>query len=263
MTRGSPGIVRTGTGLAWRALDGGDQVGAARACIRPDGRCFVFFGSCRGDTYEPLTAAVDDAVRRDLHITLDEADGERRRLFEQLGFGVDRREREYLIPTDPKLTGLRGVRVPDGFAFAGADAVAEERLRALDDALRQDVPGTDGWLWDELGFREETFAPPFFDPAAYLVAVDEASGEEAGLVRVWNNPSRPRLGLIAVLPRYRRRGLARALLAHAFAVLHERGRTEVSAEVDETNLASTSLLASLGARRSGGSLELIRRRPSA
>jgi ribosomal protein S18 acetylase RimI-like enzyme len=79
------------------------------------------------------------------------------------------------------------------------------------------------------------------------------------LVRVWNNFMGPRLGLIAVVPRYRRRGLAKALLARAFGVLHERGQTEVSAEVDDTNVASTSLLEALGARRTGGLVELIKR----
>jgi hypothetical protein len=33
----------------------------------------------------------------------------------------------------------------------------------------------------------------------------------------------------------------------------------VSAEVDDTNVASTSLLIALGARRTGGSIELIKR----
>ena len=58
---------------------------------------------------------------------------------------------------------------------------------------------------------------------------------------------------------YRRRGLASALLARAFRVLHERGRTDVTAEVDDTNMASRSLMVRLGARRNGGSLEVIAR----
>ena len=88
--------------------------------------------------------------------------------------------------------------------------------------------------------------------------MEQASGEYAGLVRVWNNPKAPRLGLIAVAAPYRRHGLATALLARAFGVLDERGKTEVSAEVDDTNVASTSLLIALGARRTGGTIELIR-----
>jgi GNAT superfamily N-acetyltransferase len=78
-------------------------------------------------------------------------------------------------------------------------------------------------------------------------------------VRVWNNPKGPRLGLIAVSAPYRRRGLAKALLSRAFAVLDERGQTVVSAEVDQANVASTSLLEGMGAWRTGDSIELFRR----
>jgi ribosomal protein S18 acetylase RimI-like enzyme len=114
--------------------------------------------------------------------------------------------------------------------------------------------------WDAEGFRKETFGPDF-DPATYLVAVEEASGEYAGLARVWNNPDGPRLGLIAVLAAHRRRGLARALLGLAFSVLSERGQSEVTAEVDDLNVASTTLPTGLGARRTGGGcVELVRRR---
>jgi len=133
--------------------------------------------------------------------------------------------------------------------------------RLLDDALRQDVPGSEGWRWDAEQFRAETFGP-FFDPATYLVAVDRASGEYAGLVRIWRNRAGPRLGLIATLAQYRRRGIARALLGQAFAVLAARGDTSVASEVDDTNVASVSLLTGLGARRYGGNAELIRRQPS-
>jgi ribosomal protein S18 acetylase RimI-like enzyme len=78
-------------------------------------------------------------------------------------------------------------------------------------------------------------------------------------VRVWDGPGKPRLGLIAVVRQYRRRGLASTLVARAFGVLHERGRTEATAEVDDTNAASRSLLLRLGARRDGGSVEVVRR----
>ena len=132
-------------------------------------------------------------------------------------------------------------------------------MRHLDDALRQDVPGAEGWKWDPVDFNEETFGFDF-DPATYLVAVDVPSGEYIGLVRVWKNPGRPRLGLIAVLPACRRRGLASLLLARAFRVLHERGTKEVTAEVDDTNAPSGSLMSKIGARRIGGSVELMRPR---
>jgi len=215
--------------------------------VRPDGRCFL-----------RTPDAVRDTADRDLYVTVDEADAEARSLCERLGFVVDRRESVYAVPTDPALTGLRDVECPHGFVFVSADRVDQDRLRVLDDALRQDVPGTDEWRWEPDAFREETFCAEF-DPATYLVAVAQASGEYVALARVWNNARGPRLGLIAVLAPYRRRGLARALLARAFDVLHERGRTDVSTEVDDENVPSTSLIRSLGARRTGGSVDYVRR----
>jgi ribosomal protein S18 acetylase RimI-like enzyme len=53
------------------------------------------------------------------------------------------------------------------------------------------------------------------------------------------------------------------LLARVFRVLHERGGAQVTAEVDDTNVASLSLLTRLGARRTGGSVELVKRAPAA
>jgi ribosomal protein S18 acetylase RimI-like enzyme len=80
-----------------------------------------------------------------------------------------------------------------------------------------------------------------------------------GLVRIWIGPRpQPRIGLVGVLPAYRHRGLARALIAQAFAVLVARGETEAIAEADRENKASTTLLAGLGAVVTGSEVELHR-----
>lgn len=84
-----------------------------------------------------------------------------------------------------------------------------------------------------------------------------------GLARVWRplpGDDLPRLGCVGVRRGYRRRGLARALIAAAFVSLVERGVRAVTTEVDETNVASNALFASLGAIRTGSSIEL--RRPA-
>jgi RimJ/RimL family protein N-acetyltransferase len=44
--------------------------------------------------------------------------------------------------------------------------------------------------------------------------------------------------------------------------LQQRGNAEVTAEVDVTNTASNRLLTGLGARPTGGFVELVRRRPA-
>jgi ribosomal protein S18 acetylase RimI-like enzyme len=252
-------IVRAPPGLIWRALEGGQVVGAVSALLRPNDRWFIHFDLCREDSYEPLLCAVTDNTASDLYTAVDERNKEALARFEGLGFAVSRRENIVAIPTDPEANGLRVTDEPDGVIVISANDAFEDQLRLLDDALRQDVPGAEGWKWDPVDFNEETFGSDF-DPTTYLVAVDIPSGEYIGLVRVWINPGRPRLGLIAVLPPYRRRGLASLLLARAFRVLHERGKKEVTAEVDETNAATRSLMTKLGARRIGGSVELTRPR---
>lgn len=106
--------------------------------------------------------------------------------------------------------------LPPGYRLTSAADTDIHQLMALDDALRNDVPGAEGWESNETTFREQTYDSPYFDPEAYLVALD-AGDSYAGLVRIWNGPRPlPRLGLIGALPAHRRRGLARALLSAAF-----------------------------------------------
>ncbi len=258
MTAETLAVSRMPRALTWRALDGDAIAGEVSARLRPDARWFLFFDTWRADAYPPLADAVARDLCRDLYVTLEDAEFDALDACAAAGFAVHRRESYFRIPTDPAVTGLTGSALPAGLDLISAADADITRLRLLDDALRQDVPGTDGWRWDPAEFRDETFSL-FFDPATYLVAVDQASGEYAGLVRVWRSRGGPRLGLIAMLAPYRRRGAARALLGHVFAVLAGRGNLSVVAEVDDTNEPSVSLLTGLGARRYGGSVELIRR----
>jgi ribosomal protein S18 acetylase RimI-like enzyme len=257
MTAETLAVSRMARALTWRALDGDVIAGEVSARLRPDARWFLFFDAWRADAYPPLADAVARDLCRDLYVTLEDAEFDALDACTAAGFAVHRRESYYRIPTAPAATGLTGAALPTGLDLISAADADLTRLRLLDDALRQDVPGTAGWRWDPEEFRDETF-DTFFDPATYLVAVDQASGEYAGLVRVWRTRAGPRLGLIAVLAPYRRRGTARALLGRVFAVLAAKGASTVVAEVDDTNEPALSLLTKLGARRYGGSVELIR-----
>jgi len=211
----------------------------ARTFLRPDGRRFVI-GPPDGDLPEG-----------ELFARVDESDVEQLRALEDLGFVRERRELDLVLPTAvPRLP------VPTGFSAVRADDMDEEALRLLDDELRQDVPGTDGWLWTADDFREETFLSPQFDPAVYLVAVCEGAG--VAICRVWIRPEHPRLGFIGVQRSLRQRGIARWLIGEVFTVLHERGEREAWTDVDETNVASRALLEGLGGRPVGASLELRR-----
>jgi ribosomal protein S18 acetylase RimI-like enzyme len=217
-----------------------------RRWVRPDGRCLVF-GEPDGEL--PLG--------RRVYATADEGDCLRLRSLERLGFAFSRRELVLRIPTDPARWNVAAVEPPAGITFVRADAVEEKRLRLLDDLLRQDVPGTDGWKWSPDGFHEETYESSEFDPATYLVATDEV-GEYVGIVRVWMKPGAPRLGFIGVRADWRGRGVARALVAHALKAVRDYGASEVSTEVDEQNLASTHLLFGFGGHEVGSLRELVR-----
>jgi ribosomal protein S18 acetylase RimI-like enzyme len=207
------------------------------------------------EAYAPLVDAVLCVHEEDLYIEVDETSNHARKVLTARGFVVQRHEHHYVVPTGLSAAGRP---VPAGFAFVSAADGDVNRLRELDDALRQDVPGAAGWRNDPALFADQTFGDPEFDPATYLIAVVDGTGDYAGLVRVWMRPEGPRLGLIGVLPAFRRRGLAVALLTNVFSVLAARGDSEVTCEVDETNTASNALVTGLGARRVGGAFEFMR-----
>jgi RimJ/RimL family protein N-acetyltransferase len=217
-----------------------------RQWTRPDGRCFVY-GEPDGDL--PLGR---------VYAWADEDDEARVRELARLGFSVERRELFLELPTDPAGWNISTATPPPGVSFVTADRVEEEQLRLLDDLLRRDVPGTDGWKWSPEGFREETYESADFDPAAYLVALDERE-EGIGIARVWMRLEQPRLGLVGVRSDWRRRGVARALLAAVLTAVHERDARDVRTGVDEANAASRGLLFGFGGRTVGASLELVRK----
>lgn len=147
-------IVRAPPGLIWRALDEDRAVGAVSAVLRPNGRWFAHFDVCRDDSYEPLLAAVAQNTGSDLYTLAGEADRQSVALFARLGFTVSRREGFFVVPTDPDVTGLQDTHEPDGVVIISANDGFEDQLRHLDEALRQDVPGAEGWHWDPVDFNE-------------------------------------------------------------------------------------------------------------
>jgi GNAT superfamily N-acetyltransferase len=258
----APRIERGPSGLEWVAYDGDMEAGELSALVRPDGRCLAFLRPGQSTADELLLATAIEQTGHDLHTTLDEFNYLEIEWHIKLGFEVTGLESHYKIPVSAAAASLRGAAVPAGLRLISAADADEERLRRLDDAVRQDVPGMAGWQWGAAGFRAETFDSGFFDPALCLVAADQAGGEYAGLVRAWHHPRMSRLRLIGVVPGYRRRGLARVLLAGVLGVLQDRGTAEVVAEVADTNTASLALLTGLGARRTGGAVWLVRKRPA-
>ena len=159
------------------------MAGQVNAWLRPDGRCFVYFDTWQSAAYQPLADAVARDLSRDLYVSLEDTEFDALDACAAAGFAEHRRESYFRIPTNLAASGLAGVTLSDELDLLSAADADIGRLRLLDDALRQDVPGADGWRWDPDEFRAETFGRSF-DPATYLVA-ERANGEYAGLVRVW------------------------------------------------------------------------------
>jgi GNAT superfamily N-acetyltransferase len=251
-------ISRVAAGVHWHALEDDVVVGRGHALRRPDGRVFLSVDSWRDDAFAVLAGAMVDDLGSPVYTVVDDDDREVFARWRSLGFAAHRHELELLVPTAAAVTGLDVVRLPPGASILGVGAADEQRLQDLDQALRDEIDATIGWLHMPAEVARPADVPRAFDPARYVVAV--ADGDYVALARIAPLPRRPRLGLVAVRGAYRRRGLARAMLAELFRSLHVAGFTGVSADVDQLNEPAMALLAGIGAQHVGGAVELVHRR---
>jgi ribosomal protein S18 acetylase RimI-like enzyme len=227
-----------------------------RSHRRPDGRCVVRPNGAW--TVEAATAARELARSRGVPVitAVDAADRAAQQVLADADFAACRHESVVQFGLDRALGVLRGVAAPPGISLRSAVDVDVDRLRALDDELRDDVPGTSGWRNSRAEFQQNTFGDAAFDPATYLVAMENGSREYVGLVRVWMNRDLPRVGMIGVRRPFRRRGIAAALLREALAAARAAGSTRATAEFDVSNDASRALFERLGAERVAATVEL-------
>jgi GNAT superfamily N-acetyltransferase len=208
---------------------------------RPDGRVVVF--PARAWTSDQARWAVEFARSRGVsvitHVSADRVD--ELHILAAAGFTTARREVKVEVDLDEALTNIGDARLPPGVVAISAADADVDRLRLLDEVLRDDIPGTAGWRSTPEEFADETFSTPAFNPAAYLVAVKEDTGEYIGLVRIWMNRSGPRIGMFGVLRPHRRRGITLALLARCLAAARDIGHGTATSEYDETNEASAGI----------------------
>ncbi|NUR71041.1 MAG: GNAT family N-acetyltransferase [Hamadaea sp.] len=241
----------------WHALDDDEVAGRGEAHQRPDGRLFLSIDAWSEPVFDRLAHAMLADLPRPLHTVVDEADLDLLVQWERAGFAPRRREFEYVIPTDPQVTGLDSAQPPSGMHILGLGAAAEGPLRVLDGVIRDEVDATIGWQ----EMPAEVLSGPDgrlpVDPAKYAVAVRD--DEYVGLVRVAPLPRQPHIGLVAVRSGVRRRGVARALLAEVLASAYRRGLGTASANVNQSNGPAIALFEGLGARRAGSTLELVLR----
>ena len=240
----------------WHALDDDVVVGRGHAEHRPDGRLFVSIDAWHNAAFDLLAEAMVAELPAPLYTVVDEADVELTAGGRRAGFTIRRREWEYVVSTDPRVTGLDEVLPPPGVTIVPAGQADESLLRAVDRAIRDEVEATVGWQSMPAEVVPRPQGDTIVDPSKYAVAA--VPGRYLGLIRVVR-VKRPRIGLVAVRAGEQRRGIARALLAHALGTLHRTGAPAAWAEVHESNRAASALFEGIGgARPMSSNLELVR-----
>jgi GNAT superfamily N-acetyltransferase len=242
----------------WIALGHGRALGAVSTWLRPDDRMLLYFVGRDPAVYPPLTDAVVEALSRRVYTFVDADDREAVEALQDSGFATELVEERFRIRFDRALARLERAWVPAGFSIHPADAVDEDRLFALDNTLRRDTLGTDGWFGDRDWFRDELAESPPFDPSAYLVAVDDRNGEYVGLVRIWRNPTGPRFGLIGVVRRCRNTPIAAALMKEALTAASSWGHGTFTTETSPANPIIYERMERVGAESLGQFLQMVR-----
>lgn len=207
----------------------GTVVGSLTGYHRPDDRWFL---RLIGEGREPLVGAAQADLKTPVYVSVHISEVE---AYAAIGFETEMAQEAFRLRFEDVLPRLRKGTLPAGFALQAADAVDEERLFELDNHIRNDMPGTDGWRGDRAMFHDELRDVPVFDPAGYLVAIHLASEDYAGLIRMWRNPSEPRLGAIGVHRDYRRTRIGAALLRTALKAASEWGSETFTSETSLSN----------------------------
>jgi GNAT superfamily N-acetyltransferase len=242
----------------WHAVEDDQVVGRGDTSRRPDGRIFLSIDSWHGAVFDQLADAMLADLPRPLYTVVDEADLDLTSCWQGVGFATRRREWEYLVPTEPQITGLASVLSPEGVTIVPVGAAQESPLREVYNTIRDEVDATVGWESMPAEVLARPDGTPLLDPSKYAVAAQ--CDRYVGLVRVAGRVTRqPRIGLLAVQSDHRRRGIARALLAHVLGSLHRSGVETAWAEVNESNGAAMALFEGVGARRASSNLELVLR----
>ncbi len=208
-------------------------------CNRGLGTALVDWATSRA--LEKTSSAPDD-LRVVMNVLTDPSHGPSVDLLENLGFEVDR----YFITMEIEFDGAPpAAGFPDGFALRPMTAdTLEAGLHAVRDAFR-----------DHYGYVERPFdqhlqqiahlcTQPDHDPSLWWLLYE---GDEI-VANCWCNANAqgdPTMGYVlslGVRRPWRRRGLARTLLLHAFAEFHARGYRGAALDVDAHSLTGATRL---------------------
>ncbi|MFC4944726.1 GNAT family N-acetyltransferase [Pseudonocardia sp. GCM10023141] len=254
-TVGRHAVITRVDDLRWRAAADGVAIGHGEAARRPDGRVFLSIDTWHGPVFDRLVTAMLADLPSPLYTLVDEADHDLTARWARAGLTVRRREREYLLATDPTATGLDTTAAPRGVTILGLGAAREPALREVYEAVRAEVDARAGWDSMPAEVLVRPHGAPL-DPSKYVVA--EAADRYVGLVRVVARRRHARIGLVAVREDRRGRGIARAMLAEVLGALHRGGVETASAEVDERNTAASALFEGIGAQHVSSAVEMMR-----
>jgi mycothiol synthase len=154
-----------------------------------------------------------------------------RTLYESSGYDLVRHSFRMRIDLDRQVPAPEW---PDGFAVR---TLREGEKRRVYDAHMASFADT--WMFAPDPYESWTHwfvKDAAFDPSLWFLA--EADSTLAGIVIARANENEPGLGwirILGVIPEYRRRGLAQALLRHTFAEFARRGFDAVGLGVDAEN----------------------------
>jgi mycothiol synthase len=198
------------------------------------------------DALEPLLDAVQAISPAATGLVLW-AHGQRSRLLpvlERHGYRLER----VLWQLRWSVTPLDAVPPPTGVILRPFEVGRDETAwLAINAAAFAHHPEQGNLTIDDLAERE---SEAWFDPAGFLLAVTEASGELVGFH--WTKRHSPSLGEVYVLgvaPLEQGRQLGKVLLVAGLEYLRRTGVTEVLLYVDESNPAAMALYEKYGFRR--------------
>lgn len=242
----------------WLAVDDGEAVAVVTAWLRPDDRLFLMPAWTDVRALARLGAGVGNELGRSVTMNADYDDAALVSVLKEAGFAVETVSEAFEVPFASVLRVLGRTKRTSGYSIVSATDVDEDRLFELDNSVRNLVAGTEGWVGDREWFHGELTESPPFDPSAYLVAIQQGTGEYVGLVRVWRNPSGPRLGLVAVLPEHRSTTVAAMLLQRALDVASTWGSESFVTETSVQNRSIHPRLRGYGGVSTGRFTQLTR-----
>ncbi|HEX3591586.1 MAG TPA: GNAT family N-acetyltransferase, partial [Pseudonocardiaceae bacterium] len=123
----------------WHALEDDRVIGRGQAVPRPDGRVFLSIDVWRAEDFDRLAEVMLADLPRPLYTVVDEADADLTCQWRRAGFTTRRREWEYVLPTDPAVTGLDTAPPPAEVTIVPTGAADEMSLRALDRLIRDEI----------------------------------------------------------------------------------------------------------------------------